>query len=60
MKLTAFQADKGDCLLLETANGKNRMLVDGGMKRAYSAHVAPALGALRRAKKKLNSCTYRT
>ena len=54
MKLTAFQADKGDCLLLETANGKNRMLIDGGMKRAYSTHVAPALGALRRAKKKLD------
>jgi beta-lactamase superfamily II metal-dependent hydrolase len=54
MKLTAFQADKGDCLLLETADGKNRMLIDGGMRRAYSAHVTPALGALRKAKKKLN------
>ena len=54
MKLTAFQADKGDCLLLETAEGKTRMLIDGGMRRAYSAHVAPALGALRKAKKQLD------
>jgi beta-lactamase superfamily II metal-dependent hydrolase len=54
MKLTAFQADKGDCLLLETADRKNRMLIDGGMRRAYTAHVTPALGALRKAKKKLN------
>lgn len=53
MKLTAFQSDKGDCLLLESADGKNRMLIDGGMKRAYSEHVAPAMGALRKAKKKL-------
>lgn len=54
MKLTAFQADKGDCLLLETADGKTRMLIDGGMSRAYAAHVAPALNALRRAKKRLD------
>lgn len=54
MKLTAFQSDKGDCLLLETADGKNRMLVDGGMRRAYSEHVAPALGKLREAKKKID------
>jgi beta-lactamase superfamily II metal-dependent hydrolase len=54
MKLTAFQSDKGDCLLLETASGKNRMLVDGGMRRAYGVHAAPALGALRKAKKKLD------
>lgn len=54
MKLTAFQSDKGDCLLLETKDGKNRMLIDGGMRRAYSEHVAPAMGALRKAKKKLD------
>ena len=54
MKLTAFQSDKGDCLLLETKDGKHRMLIDGGMKRAYSEHVAPATGALRKAKKKLD------
>jgi metal-dependent hydrolase (beta-lactamase superfamily II) len=54
MRLTAFQSDKGDCLLLETTDQKNRMLIDGGMRRAYSEHVAPALGALRKAKKKLD------
>ena len=54
MRLTAFQADKGDCLLLEAANGKARMLIDGGTTRAYAEHVAPALNALRKAKKKLD------
>ncbi len=45
MKLTVFQSDKGDCLLLTGAQGE-RVLVDGGMRAAYSQHVAPALGAL--------------
>ncbi len=54
MKLTAIQSDKGDCLLLETQDGKHRMLVDGGMSRAYSVHAAPILGKLRKAKKKLD------
>lgn len=54
MKLIAFQSDKGDCLLLETENGSNRMLIDGGMRRAYSEHVAPALGKLRQAGKKID------
>ena len=46
MKLTVFQSDKGDCLLLTSADG-HHMLVDGGMRASYRAHVAPALGALR-------------
>src|SRR5215210_1929433 len=46
MKLTVFQSDKGDCLLLTGDDGR-RMLVDGGMRPAYSEHVAPALGQLR-------------
>jgi beta-lactamase superfamily II metal-dependent hydrolase len=46
VKLTVFQSGKGDCLLLTGAGGE-RVLVDGGMAGAYSAHVAPALGALR-------------
>src|SRR5215207_2325637 len=54
MKLTAFQSDKGDCLLLETSDGSNRMLIDGGMRQAYSKHVAPALGKLRDAGKKID------
>jgi hypothetical protein len=46
MRLTVFQADKGDCLLLETADGK-RVLIDGGTSSSFKTHVAPALGALR-------------
>lgn len=48
MKLTVFQADKGDCLLLESSDGK-RMLIDGGTSSAFEKHVAPTLGALREA-----------
>jgi metallo-beta-lactamase superfamily protein len=48
VKLTVFQSDKGDCLLLTSRDGK-RMLVDGGMADSYRAHVAPALGRLARA-----------
>jgi hypothetical protein len=54
LKLTAFQSDKGDCLLLESADGKNRMLVDGGIERAYAQHVAPALATLRKQKKSID------
>jgi beta-lactamase superfamily II metal-dependent hydrolase len=46
MNLTVFQSDKGDCLLLTGADGRV-VLVDGGMRPAYSKHVAPALGKLR-------------
>lgn len=46
MKLSVFQSDKGDCLLLTSQDNK-RILIDGGMAPAYRAHVAPALGALR-------------
>lgn len=53
MKLTAFQSDKGDCLLVESAGG-TVILVDGGMARSYSRHVAPALGKLRSKKRVLD------
>ena len=46
MKLTAFQAGKGDCLLLVGADGR-RMLIDGGMPADFGEHVAPTLSALR-------------
>ncbi len=46
MKFTIFQADKGDCLLLES-DDKKRILVDGGMPDAYAEHIAPAMGRLR-------------
>jgi beta-lactamase superfamily II metal-dependent hydrolase len=42
LKLTVFQAAKGDCLLLESSDGK-RVLVDGGMPDAYTKHVRHAL-----------------
>lgn len=54
MHLTMFQSGKGDCLLLSNAAGTSRILVDGGMPDAYSEHVAPALGKLRAAKKKID------
>jgi beta-lactamase superfamily II metal-dependent hydrolase len=53
MKLTIFQSDKGDCLLLESAGG-SRILADGGMKDSYQKHVAPALGKLREQDKQLD------
>ena len=46
MKLTVFQSDKGDCLLVQGAAGEH-VLVDGGMASSYRAHVAPTLAALR-------------
>jgi beta-lactamase superfamily II metal-dependent hydrolase len=46
VKLTVFQSDKGDCLLLTASDG-TRLLADGGMRDSYAEHVAPALGALR-------------
>jgi ribonuclease BN (tRNA processing enzyme) len=45
MKLIVFQSDKGDCLLLTSADGKN-VLIDGGMSNSYTTHVAPALNKL--------------
>jgi hypothetical protein len=46
MRIRVFQADKGDCLLLTSGNGKNRVLVDGGTTASYKQHVAPALAKL--------------
>jgi Metallo-beta-lactamase superfamily len=53
MKIIVFQSDKGDCLLVE-GNDSHRVLVDGGMPKTYSEHVAPYLDKLRRKKKKLD------
>ena len=47
MKLTVFQSNKGDCLLLTGTDGHN-VLVDGGMRASYSEHVSPTLNQLRR------------
>ena len=54
MRLTAFQSDKGDCLLLTNTADTARILVDGGVQGSYSAHVAAAMGKLRTAKKSLD------
>ena len=53
MKLSIFQSDKGDCILLESKDGK-RILCDGGMSASLETHVVPALGKLRKAKKKID------
>jgi beta-lactamase superfamily II metal-dependent hydrolase len=55
MKLEVFQSDKGDCLLLEGADGR-RILVDGGMPGSYSEHVAPALAKLAAAGEGIDVC----
>jgi Metallo-beta-lactamase superfamily len=46
MKLTIFESDMGDCLLLEAASGE-LMLCDGGMKASLQTHVRAELSALR-------------
>lgn len=52
MKLTVFQSDKGDCLLVEGSSG-NCVLVDGGMSQTYTRHVSPYLNQMREDGKKL-------
>jgi beta-lactamase superfamily II metal-dependent hydrolase len=52
MQLTMFQSGKGDCLLLADTGDETRILVDGGMPDAYSAHVASGISVLRKKKKK--------
>lgn len=47
MKITVFQSDKGDSLLLTSADGRH-VLVDGGMRDSYTKHVAPALAKMRK------------
>jgi hypothetical protein len=47
MKLTLFQSDQGDCLLVTSSDGKT-LLVDGGMRSSYTEHVAPQLAKLKK------------
>lgn len=54
MKIRVFQSDKGDCLLLTSGSGKNRVLVDGGMTASYTRHVAPQLARLKGVKPQLD------
>ena len=58
MQVTMFQSAQGDCLLLSDTGGQTRILVDGGMPAAYSAHVAAALTKFRKAKKKNIDLVY--
>jgi Metallo-beta-lactamase superfamily len=45
VRLTLYPSDKGDCFLVESADGR-RLLVDGGMRGSYTDHVAGELGRL--------------
>ena len=49
MQIKVFQSGKGDCLLLTDSGRQTRILVDGGMPAAYTEHVAPTLGKMRKA-----------
>jgi beta-lactamase superfamily II metal-dependent hydrolase len=53
MKISIFQSEKGDCLLLESDDGK-LILHDGGMNASYQKHVAPALSRLRSKNRRLD------
>lgn len=52
MRLTIFESDMGDCLLLEAASGE-LMLCDGGMRESFQAQVRAELSALRDAGREL-------
>lgn len=54
MKLTVFPADKGDCLLLTSEDGRH-VLVDGGMPGSYRRYAAPRLAALAKAGQPLDA-----
>jgi beta-lactamase superfamily II metal-dependent hydrolase len=53
MKLHAFHATDGDCLLLESSAGK-RILIDGGRSNSFEECTRPTLQALREANKALD------
>lgn len=52
MKLTAFHATDGDCLLL-SSQGKH-VLIDGGRSTSFAAYARPALEAIRQAGEQLD------
>ena len=45
MKITIFQASKGDCLIIRGEDGK-QILTDGGLKGSYKDHVRSPLGRI--------------
>jgi len=46
MKIKVYRSGNGDCLLIESADGK-RILADGGVPKTYERHIAEPLGSLR-------------
>lgn len=48
MKLTVFQSDKGDCLLLSAGQNSEKVhvLIDGGMAASYTEHASRKLSSL--------------
>lgn len=54
MKLRVFHADDGDCLLLTSASGDHRVLVDGGRAGTFRTHALPTLEALAKDDKPLD------
>jgi beta-lactamase superfamily II metal-dependent hydrolase len=57
MKLTLLPSDKGDCILLESAD-KTAILIDGGMPDSYAAHVRAFLGKWRQENKRPLDLVY--
>jgi beta-lactamase superfamily II metal-dependent hydrolase len=53
MKLHAFHATDGDCLLLESAKGR-RVLIDGGRTASFEDGTRPVLDSLRDANKAID------
>ncbi len=53
MELKIFESQDGDCLLLESKDGR-RMLCDGGRTTSMREHVRDELAKLRKAKKKID------
>jgi len=53
MRLTIFESDMGDCLLLEADSG-HLVLCDGGMRASLKARVRDELTALREADRELD------
>jgi hypothetical protein len=53
MKFQIFQSQKGDCILLESSDGR-RILCDGGMAESMRTHVRAELSKLRTRKQKID------
>jgi hypothetical protein len=56
MRIQIFQSGKGDCLLIEDAARKHRLLADGGTPGAMKSTIAKGLAPLQKAKKKIDLC----